>query len=250
MRLVAWAAAMVASACALQPPPRPRAVLFDIDGTLFHSDPLHLRAFQRILAEEGYNGGVPIDEAFFMEMISGRQNKLICRDLFPDWDAARSERFSDRKEAMFREMSAADGGLAPIAGLVDFMGEIDTCGVRKAAVTNAPRRNAESMLDGIGRRDWFDALVIGDECARAKPDPMPYLIAAKQLGVPIDECVVVEDSPSGASAGVAAGAFVVGILSSQTPEALTDAGCDALIHDYNDLSALLALEPAATTAGN
>lgn len=239
MRLVAL---MVASVAALQPPKPPQAILFDIDGTLFDSDPVHLRAFQKILVEEGFNGGVEIDEAFFMKTISGRQNKLICRDIFPDWDEARSEAFSARKEQMFRDMSK--GSLVPIDGLIDFMGEIDRCGLRKAAVTNAPRLNAESMLDGIERREWFDALVIGDECVRAKPDPEPYLVAARALGVEIAQCVVVEDSPSGASAGAAAGAFVVGMLSSQTPEALTAAGCAALVRDYRELGALLALEPA------
>ena len=79
MRLVAL---MVASVAALQPPKPPQAILFDIDGTLFDSDPVHLRAFQKILVEEGFNGGVEIDEAFFMKTISGRQNKLICRDIF------------------------------------------------------------------------------------------------------------------------------------------------------------------------
>mmetsp|Transcript_25352 Transcript_25352/g.84011 ORF Transcript_25352/g.84011 Transcript_25352/m.84011 type:complete len:244 (+) Transcript_25352:76-807(+) len=239
MRLVA---VMVASVAALQPPKALQAILFDIDGTLFDSDPVHLRAFQKILVEEGFNGGVEIDEAFFMKTISGRQNKLICRDIFPEWDEARSEAFSARKEQMFRDMSK--GSLVPIDGLIDFMGEIDRRGLRKAAVTNAPRLNAESMLDGIERREWFDALVIGDECVRAKPDPEPYLVAAQALGVEIAQCVVVEDSPSGASAGAAAGAFVVGMLSSQTPEALTAAGCAALVRDYRELGALLALEPA------
>ena len=164
--------------------PDAKAVLFDIDGTLFDSDPVHLEAFRRVLAAE--NGGAPIDAAFFRRAISGRQNALICADLFPDSDAAWRRDFADRKEALFRDLAA--DGLAPVAGLDAFLAAVDARGLAKAAVTNAPRANAEFMLDCLGRRDWFDVLVIGDECARAKPDPEPYRVAAAALGVAAADC--------------------------------------------------------------
>lgn len=230
------AALLMAGASALAPP-RARAILFDIDGTLFDSDPVHLRAFQKILVEENFNGGVEIDDVFFRERISGRQNKLICADLFPERDAEWSADFAERKEALFRSLAA--DALAPITGLSAFLARVDARGLGKAAVTNAPRANAEFMLKAIDRLDYFDALVIGDECARAKPDPEPYLVAARAIGVPIADCLVVEDSPSGAVAGAAAGALVIGMLSSQTPADLEDAGCSYLVGDFDELSALL-----------
>ena len=87
---------------------------------------------------------------------------------------------------MFRDLAA--DGLAPVAGLDAFLAAVDARGLAKAAVTNAPRANAEFMLDCLGRRDWFDVLVIGDECARAKPDPEPYRVAAAALGVAAADC--------------------------------------------------------------
>ena len=191
-------------AMAFEPPAgRIKGVLFDIDGTLFDSDPVHFAVFQELLAKEGINGGRPIDHAFFNTKIAGRQNAAICADLFPDWDAATAAKWSDSKEAAFRDKAV--GKLQAMAGLEEVMTCIDALGLKKAAVTNAPRPNAEFMLNVIGRYDWFDTIIIGDECVRAKPDPMPYQIAMQRLGLQPGECIVVEDSLSGARAGVASG---------------------------------------------
>jgi HAD superfamily hydrolase (TIGR01509 family) len=187
--------------------------------------------------------GKPIDEEFFRTKIAGRQNALICADLFPDWDTATREQWSADKEAAFREK--AKGTLRAMTGLENVMKLIDDLGLKKAAVTNAPRPNAELMLGAIGRLEWFDTIVIGDECERAKPDPMPYQLAMDRLGLVADECMVVEDSPSGAEAGVASGAWTVGILTSQPAEKLSKVGCKLLITDYTDARFLQVLKGEA-----
>lgn len=210
-----------------------KGVLFDIDGTLFDSDPCHLAVFQDLLAKEGFNGGVKIDEDFFRERIAGRQNAIICADFFPEWDKEKAEAWAYHKEATFREYAARDG-LEAMKGLQKFMDWIDTRGLKKAAVTNAPRLNAEFMLKVINKLEWFDEIIIGDECERAKPDPLPYSLAMQRLGLCPENTIVIEDSPSGARAGVASGAFTIGILSSQPKHVLAKEGCKALIQDYED----------------
>ena len=155
----------------------PKALLFDIDGTLFNSDSLHFSVFQDVLLEKGFANGIPIDETFFRERISGRANAAICSDLFPLWSAEEGERFAEYKEHRFRELAADRLPALSTAGLANLLEWVDANGVRAAAVTNAPRANAELMLKSIGRLEWFDAVVIGDECERAKPDPEPYLVA-------------------------------------------------------------------------
>ena len=126
--------------------PRPspqdlKGVLFDVDGTLCDSDPLHFATFQEFLAERSFNGGAKIDEAFFREKIAGRHNPDIFADLFPQLSAAEQAALGEEKEALWRRM--ARGKLEPVAGLEDFLGWVDRQGLRKAAVTNAPRLNAE-----------------------------------------------------------------------------------------------------------
>ena len=98
----------------------------------------------------GFNDGKPIDEDFFKKKIAGRQNAIICADLFPDWDTKKGEEWSAMKEARFRERAA--GKLEAMPGLERFMAWIDENSIKKAAVTNAPRANAEFMLEVIKRR--------------------------------------------------------------------------------------------------
>lgn len=217
-------------------PSKPSAILFDIDGTLAHTDPIHFAVFRDLLLEvEGFNSGDPIDEDFFRDNISGRQNMHIAADLFPDWSVEKREEWSAMKEARFREAAASSMMDRKMPGLDKVREWIEASGsVRRAAVTNAPRPNAEAIIGGIGYDDWFEALVIGDECERAKPDPFPYLEACKNLGVDPLNCIVFEDSPSGARAGKACGAFVIGVLSGNDASALKDAGCSLLIEDFHD----------------
>jgi beta-phosphoglucomutase-like phosphatase (HAD superfamily) len=105
---------------------------------------------QDLFLEIGFNDGKPIDDEFFRTKIAGRQNAIICAELFPDWDVKKAEEWSAYKEAKFRE--SAVGKLTAMPGLERFMAWIDENNLEKAAVTNAPRANAEFMLEVINRR--------------------------------------------------------------------------------------------------
>ncbi|KAL1495109.1 hypothetical protein AB1Y20_016977 [Prymnesium parvum] len=212
----------------------PSAVLFDIDGTLFDSDVLHYDVFRQVLVEEGFNDGTPITERFFREKISGRSNIDICADLFPLKSAPEAAAFSALKERRFRALAECRLSSLITPGLEALLEWISAAGVASAAVTNAPRANAELMLRAIGRLEWFDALVIGEECEHAKPHPEPYLVAMRRLGVEPSRCVALEDSPSGARAAVAAGVRTIGVLSSQPASVLAAEGCEVLVKDFRD----------------
>ncbi|KAG2438042.1 hypothetical protein HXX76_005655 [Chlamydomonas incerta] len=225
-----------AAAATASPGPAPvdftafRGVLFDVDGTLVESDPLHFKAFQEILSELGYNGGEPITEDFFRHHISGRHNPEIAADLFPDWPEERRTQFYMDKEARYRRLAAQ--GLEALPGLREFLDWIAARGLRRAAVTNAPRANAEMMLAALGLDSYFEHLVLGEECARAKPHPDPYLTAMELLGLTPEESLVFEDSPSGVRAGVAAGSPVIALTTGQHPEVLAAAGAVWIIRDF------------------
>eukprot|EP00584_Thalassiosira_punctigera_P007965 CAMPEP_0172540066 /NCGR_PEP_ID=MMETSP1067-20121228/11141_1 /TAXON_ID=265564 ORGANISM="Thalassiosira punctigera, Strain Tpunct2005C2" /NCGR_SAMPLE_ID=MMETSP1067 /ASSEMBLY_ACC=CAM_ASM_000444 /LENGTH=248 /DNA_ID=CAMNT_0013325849 /DNA_START=20 /DNA_END=766 /DNA_ORIENTATION=+ len=215
---------------------RPSGILFDIDGTLVDSDPIHQAVFRELLLkEDGFNNNQPIDEEFFRARIAGRQNVVIMDDFFPEWPPEKRAAWSVAKEARFREEAAASMRERKMPGLDRVRAWIEGSEIPRAAVTNAPRLNAEAMIEGIGYGDFFQTLVIGDECEHAKPHPCPYLTACKNLGLEdASRCIVFEDSPSGARAGVAAGAFVVGILSGQEEDTLLEAGCSLVIDNFDD----------------
>ncbi|XP_047945876.1 haloacid dehalogenase-like hydrolase domain-containing protein Sgpp [Salvia hispanica] len=216
------------------------AILFDIDGTLADSDPIHYYAFREMLQELGYNGGDPITEEFFITNISGKHNEELCQVLFPDWDLQRARKFFVDKEAMFRRLAAEQ--TEPVAGLDALCRWVEDKGLRRAAVTNAPRANAEMLISLLGLDEFFELVVIGNECERPKPFPDPYLNALKGLGVSADHAFVFEDSVSGIKAGMAAGMPVVGLALRNPESMLTGAGAAMVIKDYTETKLWTALE--------
>ncbi|KAL5067248.1 hypothetical protein RYX36_018135, partial [Vicia faba] len=215
------------------------AVLFDIDGTLCDSDPLHYLAFREMLQQIGFNGGNPITEEFFIDTVVGKHNNDIALALFPG-ELERGLKFLDDKEAMFRRLAAEQ--LKALNGLDKVRKWIQDRGLKRAAVTNAPRPNAELALSKLGLSDFFQAVIIGDECEHPKPHPEPYLKGLEALKASKDHTFVFEDSVSGIKAGVAVGMPVIG-LSTRNPEhLLMGAKPTFLIKDYDDPKLWAALE--------
>ncbi|OVA05674.1 HAD hydrolase [Macleaya cordata] len=216
------------------------AILFDIDGTLCDSDPLHFYAFREMLQEVGFNGGVPIDENFFIEKISGKHNDEIARILFPDWELQKGLKFTDDKEAYFRRLASEK--LKPVKGLDKLRKWVEDHGFKRAAVTNAPRPNADLMVSSLGLSDFFESVVIGGECERAKPFPDPYLKGLQVLKASPSHTLVFEDSVSGIKAGVAAGMPVVALTTGNPEHLLMEAGASLIIKDFEDPKLWTALE--------
>ncbi|KAL6323487.1 hypothetical protein AAG906_039060 [Vitis piasezkii] len=227
------------------------AILFDIDGTICDSDPLHYYAFRDMLQEVGFNGGVPITEEFFIETISGKHNVNLATILFPDWEPQRSQKFLEDKEAYFRRLASEQ--LQPMNGLHKLCTWVEEQGLRRAAVTSAPRSNVELLIPMLGLSDFFETIVIGSDCERVKPFPDPYLKALQALKVSHKHTFVFEDSVSGVKAGVAAGMPVVGLAKRNPEKLLAAAGASFVIDDFDDPKLWGVLEelqrkPEVTTA--
>ena len=202
-----------------------RALLFDLDGTLLKSDPLHMQVFSDMFAERG----MTLTEEYYARRIHGRHNSESFPELFPGEDPVA---LADEKEARFRDMLS--GGFPPMPGATALLDRAAREGWGLAVVTNAPRLNALHMLRAIGVEQRFGTLVIGDECARAKPDPMPYQQAMKGLGVTPNHAVAFEDSGSGLRAARSSGAFTVGVRSAEDDFALRNKGAQITIEDFED----------------
>ncbi|KAK4262497.1 hypothetical protein QN277_028052 [Acacia crassicarpa] len=215
------------------------AVLFDIDGTICDSDPLHYYAYRELLQEIGFNGGNPITEEFFIETIAGKHNDDTALALFPG-DLQRGLKFVDDKEAMFRKLAAQQ--LKPLNGLYKVTKWVEERGLKRAAVTNAPRENAELMISILGLTDFFQAVIIGSECEHAKPYPDPYLKGLEAVKASKDHTLVFEDSVSGIKAGVAAGMPVVGLATRNPEQLLWEAKPTMVIKDYDEPKLWAALE--------
>jgi beta-phosphoglucomutase len=202
-------------------------LLFDLDGTLVDTDALHHAAFGEVLAE-ATGGSLSLED--YKNRVMGHPNTEIAAFLFPGHPEA--EALIERKEALFRARIAAE--TPPVAGIHALLDWAETRGVGVAVVTNAPRPNAETMLAAAGLAARLPELVIGDECARPKPDPLPYQEAMRRLGVLPSRAVAFEDSRSGLRAARGSGARVFGLTTGLAAAELLQAGAHHAIVDYTD----------------
>jgi HAD superfamily hydrolase (TIGR01509 family) len=224
------------------PPSKPKAFLFDIDGTLTDSDPVHFECFQELILKVPTvknPSKKPIDHDFFRKYIAGGSNPIIFNNLYPELSKEEHEQMWTEKEKEYRRRAISS--LQRLNGLTELMRRIDAENIPKIAVTNAPRENAEMMLKALRLDDWFkEFLVLGSECEHAKPHPQPYIDGLRLLGLDpsedAKECIVFEDSPSGATAAVAAGCYVVGIMTSQKAEHLEEVGVHMTVKDFEEFS--------------
>lgn len=203
------------------------ALLFDMDGTLVDSDPVHFRAYQSVAARHG----VALDRTFFAQSMSGRSNAAICATLWPDRSSEEQARIADEKEALYRTMLAE---VAPIQGLGAFLDWADRQSLGLAVVSNGPRRNLDAVLAALGLTERFRVLVSGEELERGKPDPLPYQTALEQLGVTAGAAMAFEDALPGLHAAVAAAIPTAGLTSTSPAEPLQAAGAVLTIENYDD----------------
>ncbi|MDZ7963066.1 MAG: HAD-IA family hydrolase [Aulosira sp. DedQUE10] len=204
------------------------AILFDLDGTIVNTDPIHYEAWQQKLAEYG----IEIDETFYKSRISGRLNPEIVKDILPQLSPADGEKFADEKEALFRELAS---NLKPLSGFLELLAWTDTHQLKRALVTNAPRLNAEFMLEVLGIKEAFQTIVLAEDCTAGKPDPAPYQAALTKLGIQPEEAITLEDSPSGIRAAVGASIRTIGIASTHDPKILLEVGAFIAIPDFTSL---------------
>jgi HAD superfamily hydrolase (TIGR01509 family) len=118
------------------------------------------------------------------------------------------------KNRLFGKM--IEGGLKPLPGVLDLLAVLKDGGVKVAVVSSSPLERVNASLKEVGLILEFELIVSGDCCDKGKPDPQPFLLAAKRLGVTPGECVVVEDAEAGVLAGKAAGMKVVAVKSPNT----------------------------------
>lgn len=176
-----------------------------MDGTLVDSEKLWDVALQELAAEYG---GVLSDSARRAIVGTGMADAMaiVHDDLGqPERDVqASADWISARILELFRT------GLQWRPGALALLHAVRDAGIPTALVTSSGRALVEVALDTLGR-DSFDAVVCGDEVDAAKPHPEPYLTAARLLGVPVERCVAIEDSPTGVASALAAGAAVLAV---------------------------------------
>ncbi|MBW4597927.1 MAG: HAD-IA family hydrolase [Brasilonema angustatum HA4187-MV1] len=205
------------------------AILFDLDGTIANTDPIHYQAWREMLI--GY--GMDIDEIFYKSRLSGRTNPQIVEDLLPQLSPEEGAKLADDKEALFRQKAKTI--LKPLSGFSELIAWTDAHQLKRALVTNAPRLNVQFMLEVLEIKEVFHTVVIAENEIAAKPDPAPYQVALKKLGITAEQAIALEDSPSGICSAVGAGIRTIGVTTTQEPKLLHLLGAFMTVPDFSDL---------------
>jgi beta-phosphoglucomutase len=205
------------------------AVIFDMDGVLVDSYQAHFLSWRIVAASHGRSMSREEFEAGF-----GRTSREIIAALWPasvssDEDIARLDA---EKEAAFREILADDFPAMP--GVESLLESLHAAGFALAVGSSGPPENVDLVLDRLGKRSLFGAVVHGMDVTRGKPDPQVFLLAAERLGVPPRHCAVVEDAPLGIAAAKAAGMASVGLVSTGRSRAIL-AAADLVVSSLGKL---------------
>lgn len=184
----------------------PRAVLWDLDGTLADSRDFHWRSWQEALGVEG----VEVTESQFLASFGQRNDAILPLWLGSGADPGRVRRIGESKEARYRELVKQEG-IVPLPRAAEWVRTLHQSGWRQAIASSAPRLNVAAMHLALGFSDFIEVLVGAEDVQEGKPDPEVFLVAAERLGVPPGRCVVVEDAEAGIEAARRAGMRSIGV---------------------------------------
>ena len=175
------------------------ALLFDLDGTLIDSMPLHHEAWRAWFVRQG----LPFDEDGFFAATAGRTNAEILADLYPQHDEAARWQMAEDKEALYRDLAATRLNL--IGGAQALLLAARQRGLKLAVCTAAPPGNIRVAFDRFGLADLVDTVTSPADGLRGKPHPDIFAEAARRLDVDPAHCLVFEDAPLGVEAARRAG---------------------------------------------
>lgn len=216
------------------------AILFDFDGVLLESEyagNTHIADYLTAIGhpttpEESMANFMGLAGRDFLAAVEG----WIARPLPEDFHAARAA----------EDQRAIVEGIAEVSGAIAFVRDLPP-DLPRAVCSSSPTRWIAAHLRHLGLADAFGAHIYSgrEHVANGKPAPDLYLHAAAALGVPIDSCVAIEDSPVGARSAVASGAFVIGLSAGlhcgpDHGERLRALGVDAVAADYDEVRRLIA----------
>jgi HAD superfamily hydrolase (TIGR01509 family) len=191
----------------------PPCVLFDFDGVVVQSELLHKETFMELLAPYG----VSVDIGRWYREFAGTGSRHIFevlvkeRGIKADVDAMVEER------KRLYEARVRSGHLKLTPGAREFLSSLRSNGVKTAIVSGSHRTNVKAALETLELSGFFDIIVSGDDMQERKPDPAPYLRAAKMLSISPGDCVVIEDSVAGCEAARRAGMKLIVMESPALP---------------------------------
>jgi HAD superfamily hydrolase (TIGR01509 family) len=207
----------------------PFAAAFDLDGTLIDNNVYHILAWQEFYRKR--NRILNIED--YKENFNGRTMPDVVRYVFQQKGMSKEDidRYTDEKESLYRELYSPH--IAPIKGLLPLLDELHQHNIPMVIATSGIEVNIEFMFSHIPIRKYFKKVIKGNDITHGKPDPEIYQLAARELGLPPQQCIAFEDAIVGIRSAKDAGMQVVALTTTHTQEEL--AGADKVVKNFEGI---------------
>jgi beta-phosphoglucomutase len=208
------------------------AVIFDMDGVVVDSEPLHEAAQAQVFDE--YDLPVPATE---YATFKGRPERDVFAYILQKYDPAAAispESIIARKHALYRTLL---DDATPVEGAIDFIAFV-AARVPVGLTTSAARDEQRRVFDLFDLHAFFRTIISADEIKQAKPHPEPYLRTLRGMNAAPETTLVIEDSVLGVQSALAAGCIVAGLAGTFSAEVLREAGAHLAVNSFTDLKRL------------
>ncbi|MBI1369361.1 MAG: HAD-IA family hydrolase [Planctomycetes bacterium] len=210
------------------------AIVFDFDGVIVDTEPLHYRAFLRVLEPRG----IQFDYDAYLEKYIGFDDRDGLRAMFEDHDQTLDDAasLSLRRDKAHAFDTIVAEGVTPFPGVLELI-RAAAAAMPIAICSGALRSDIDAILPALGEGeipDLFRAMVTADDVARSKPDPESYALAARRLGIDPAKCLAIEDTPAGLESARGAGLRTLAVTHSYPADRLRAA--DRVVTSLDDVT--------------
>ncbi|MBY9003216.1 MAG: HAD family phosphatase [Candidatus Lokiarchaeota archaeon] len=204
------------------------AVIFDMDGVLADTGPIHYESWVKMASEIGKTF-----KKFFFETTFGQQSVPITRQLVGEnVDQNLVEKWAQLKEQYYREM--VKDKIKPLPGVIELIEDLKSLNFKLAVGSSGPPENVELLLKSLKIKPFFDVIITAAEVKKGKPFPDVFQLAAQNLNVKPQNCLVIEDAPVGIEAAKRANMRCIALTTTHENDDLRIA--DMIVQDLSYVS--------------
>jgi len=208
-----------------------KAILFDMDGVIVDTEPLHCKAYFKMFDDVNINVSIELYESF-----TGQSTINICRILCDKFTIIETpEELVKLKRKHFKYLFENDEGLQLIDGVLDLVKEYHRNGLKLVLASSASMPNIDRIFNRFNLNQYFVAKLSGADLKASKPHPEIFIKAAQASGFKKSECIVIEDSTNGIKAANIANIFCIG-FNSENSKNQDYSNANFVVNDFNEIA--------------